>query len=337
MADVILGIEEVSILVSSDLPPSFLAGLVTAENNTDEFPHDPSDITCIPGTKSSATSASIDRVTFRTQISLSNCSLKVLPVQAYTLSQDELSFSNLIAPANVTMMMSLEHKIEKEASHEIDQSGSYSLVVSVLIHQLESNIDLRSIYAALETFKYHAKSFMKKDGSSDETLAIHSKTVKKNNWLILCIHVPDLEINIWALTTQSKHTLLSRVKANQFEYRMEYTELLSSQHNSIREGTIGTVHKCVISSGAVEICSPIKDADSPNFKMVEILSLGSRTSELSHLAERISVFCQVDGGSKEGVGTTVKKGFVLRSEYDSHDSPSMKASFATSSNIFASS
>ena len=39
MADVIFSISEATILVSSDLPSSFLSGVVAAENNDNTFPH----------------------------------------------------------------------------------------------------------------------------------------------------------------------------------------------------------------------------------------------------------------------------------------------------------
>ncbi len=48
MADTIFTIAEATVLISSDLPASFLVGEVATENSSHGFPHDPSDISCIP-------------------------------------------------------------------------------------------------------------------------------------------------------------------------------------------------------------------------------------------------------------------------------------------------
>jgi len=325
MADVLFSISDTTILVSSDLPSSFLSGVVTGENTSHDFPHDPSDISSIATERT--TGMSTDQV-FRMQMSLSNCSLKIIPVHTYSLDQDERAFSNLIAPTNVTMMMSLEHKNAQPSQDETDQSiahTSRSLILSLLVQTLESNVELRSIYGALETFQYHAERIQEiccSSGNSDESIPDKSMSAVENietsnTSSIICIHVPELEIKIWGERahkmhptktpeSQQKHALLCRVTASQFEFGMEFLKLLPHTKKQTR----GAVYKCVIASVLVEICSEIID-DNATIKMVEILSMGGEASDSSHLVEKACAFCFPNKVKRE------RSGFFLRSEKES--------------------
>jgi len=346
MAEIIFSMSEATLLVSSDLPSSFLSGGINAENTSHDFPHDPSDISC----KQSSTMSSEHITTFRMQISLSNCGLKIVPIQAYSSNQAEHGFSNVLAPTNVTMMMSLEQKESPQNKIEKDTdagSASQSLILSVLVHHLESNIELRSIYGALETLKYHASNIMKDNSSSsnvDEVILTNSRSADEDiavrpTFSVICIHVPELDLNLWgelqpststaarlanevyplqtnqkmSLETQLKHNLLCRVQARQFEFGMEFTNLLLPTEKQ----STGAVHKCGLQSVLVEICS--QNVGGATFKMIKILSLGNETSVGAHLVEKVSAFCFP--GDRVS-----KRGFFLRSENESDETlPSTSA------------
>ena len=310
MADVVFNISEATILVSSDLPSSFLAGEVTPES-TSSFPHDPTDISSLAGAKDN--SSNTDEVTkFRMQISLLNCSIKVVPVQASSL--------NLIDPTNVTMMMSLEQQnageqLPNDKNESVGQLMSQrSLIFSVLIQAFVSNIELRSLYGALETFTYHTENVIKYTSSGDIDESQVDTAEACNSSSIICIHVPELEVSLWgeksnklspindneAKTTSQDNdlTLLCRVKASLFEFGMEFTKVISQVN----------VFKCAISSVGLEICK--RECD----KLIEIFSMGDSISHSSQLVEEACAFCSpdIDVG-----GRITKTGFLLRSEIES--------------------
>ena len=321
MADVIFSISEATILISNDLPSSFLSGEVTPENSEHDFPHDPADISSIAVGQSTATTTPTDYETrFRMQVMLTDCQVKILPVQAYSLNKNKLAFCNLIAPTNVTVMMSLEHKEAQQSSTKTDGSNalspqSSSLVISVLVQRLEFNVELRNIYYALETVHYHADSVINAFCASgtDRCVPVTESAADIVDTIsIICIHIPDVEILIWGDQTQAqdqlKHTLLCRVKAGQFEFGMERTGSLSRVEETI-------VYKCVYKSLLVEICSRL---DERAFKMVEILSFG-RLPSSSNMVENASSL------SFPNVSRSLKRGCSLRAENDSADGSSALA------------
>ena len=321
MADIIFSISEATILISNDLPSSFLSGEVTPENSEHDFPHDPADISSVAVGQTTDTTTPADHETrFRMQVMLSDCQVKILPVQAYSLNKNELAFCNLIAPTNVTVMMSLEHKEAQQSSKKTD--GSYalspqssSLVLSVLVQRLEFNIELRNIYYALETVHYHADSVINAFCASDADRCVPVTEPSADivdTISIICIHIPEMEILIWGDQThaqaQLKHTLLCRVKAGQFEFGMERTGMLSHVEETI-------VYKCVYKSLLVEICSRL---DERAFKMVEILSFG-RAPSSSNMVENASSL------SFPNVARSLTRGCSLRAENDSVDGSSALA------------
>ena len=321
MADVIFSISEATILISNDLPSSFLSGEVTPENSEHDFPHDPADISSIAAGQSTATTTPTDYETrFRMQVMLSDCQVKILPVQAHSLNKNELAFCNLIAPTYVTVMMSLEHKEAQQSSTKIDGSNalspqSSSLVLSVLVQRLEFNVELRNIYYALETVHYHADSVINAFCASgtDRCVPVTESAADIVDTIsIICIHIPDVEILMWGDRTQAqdqlKHTLLCRVKAGQFEFGMERTGMLLRVEETI-------VYKCVYKSLLVEICSRL---DERAFKMVEILSFG-RVPSSSNMVENAS------SPSFPNVSRSLKRGCSLRAENDSADGSSALA------------
>jgi hypothetical protein len=333
MSDVIFSISEATILVSSDLPPSFLSGDITPENSEHDFPHDPADISSIAVRQATDIRAHPDHETkFRMQVSLFDCQVSILPVHAYSLEKKELASCNLIAPTNVTVLMSLEDKEAQQSSKDTNQSNartSKSLVLSVLVQKLEFNVVLRNIYYALETVHYHAESVINAFSSSgnvdrcvpavsDSATDIAEEIATTS---IICIHVPDVEILVWDDQThapdQRKHTLLCRVKAGQFEFGMECNHTQSHVEEA-------TVYKCFFKSLLVEICSRL---DEHAFKMVEILSFG-RTTPSSNMVEKACFYFPND------VTGSLKRGFILRAEYESAESISSALALEIASPLF---
>lgn len=307
-SDVVARVQETTVLVTNDLPPSFLSGEVAAENNSYEFPHDPADI-------STTKECSEERTTFRMQISLTDCSLVILPVQAYSLAQDERVFTHLIAPTNVTALMSLEHFYVQQSptAGTVHLDYQRSLVLSLLIQALSSNVELRSIHGALETLTYHAETLMGyfsspgslESGASPEDI----DTMKTTS--IICLHLPELDINLWGGRANTngrrpgnaevKNELLCRVRASGFEFGVEITNIPS-------QDTLASVYKCAITSVLLDICSRADNS------MIQILTMGTVASESSHLVEKA---CRFLFGS-ESRGVQQKRGFFLRSESTSH-------------------
>ncbi|KAL7553767.1 hypothetical protein ACHAWF_017089 [Thalassiosira exigua] len=335
MADVIFSISEATLLVSNDLPSSFLSGVVAAENTLHDFPHDPSDISC-----TTAVVSDEQMTTFRLQMSVTGCGLRVMPVHSYALRQDDCGFCDLIAPTNVTMILSLEHKDSQEspdqqleANQTIACTLQQSLILSLLVHQIASNIELRSLSGALETLKYHAEKILKEEppsGDVDKSKTVESKPIGEgiaagcNAFSTICIHVPDVELNLWgepsprdhstevcgvtSSKTEPNHTLLCRVKGSQFEFGMEF---------STKEAQKGSVYKCGLSAMSAEIaCSRGVGGDGAVLEMVKVVSMESKNSNGSNLVRRAFEFCFSD------VGAVSEKGFLLRSESEASISAS---------------
>jgi hypothetical protein len=330
MADIIFSISEATILISNDLPSSFLSGEVTPENSEHDFPNDPADVSSIAVGQSTDTTMPTDHETrFRMQVMLSDCQVQILPVQAYSLNKNELAFCNLIAPTNVTVMMSLEHKEAQQSKKNADGSNalsqqSSSLVLSLLVQKLEFNVELRNIYYALETVHYHADSVINAfcaSGDADRCVPVAESAADIVGTIsIICIHIPDVEILIWGDQThaqsQLKHSLLCRVKADQVEFGMERTGMISHVDEAI-------VYKCVYKSLLVEICSRHERA----FKMVEILSFG-RVPSSSNMVENAPSLSFPNVAARSS-----KRGCSLRAENDSADGSSALA-FEIASPLF---
>jgi hypothetical protein len=313
-ADIMFSISEATILISNHLPSSFLSGDLTPENSEHDFPNDPSDMSSIVAGQSTDMFAPSDNQTkFRMQLCLSDCQVNIFPVMAYSRDKNELAFCSLIAPTNVTVMMSLEHKEAEQLSTDTDRSNARisksSRVFSVLVQRLETNVELRNIYYALETVHYHVESFINASstpGSVDRCVLVVAESADHIEEIaILCVHVPDVEILVWGDQTHDpalkKHNLLCRVKAGQFEFGMERASMPSHVIDS-------TLYKCVYKSLMIEICSRL---DERAFKMVEILSFGHATL-VSSMAEKAC-------SSSFPLDPTIspKEGFFLRAESES--------------------
>lgn len=273
MADVLFSISEATILVNSHLPSSFLSGEIATHNIGHDFPHDSSDLSCNRKHHRLPT-------VFRMQISLSDCHALILPMQAYSLDKSERAFCNLIAPTDVTVMISLENdttlsspKGTTTASPTLQQF----LILSVLIQKLQLNVELRNIYYALETIHYHAENVihainMVRNANGRALVATESyvDNIEEASSSIVCIHIPDVEVLVWCdqanSSDQFKHIELCRLRVCQFEFGIETKNMSMHGHEKIF-----SKHKCFYKTLSVEVCDR-------GLKMVKVISFGDANS-----------------------------------------------------------
>ena len=343
MADIAFRVSEATILVSSDLPKSFLSGtwITPSENSVSDFPNSPSDPSCVKDLDNQPTEVT----KFACQIVLK----QVLCNHSLFSHGDENDVpDNLLAPTNVTLMMNLENKGDTsptlgEACTSSQVHTSQSLILSVLIQHLELNLELRSLYGALETIKYHlfgvirqaelcASRNIVESTAVENSLASHAtgNSVPKNQqrpsvtMSVVCVHLPDVEIKLWSNRVPSthssplmQHVLLCRLKAKQIEFGTEASTLSICRKNH--------VHKCGISGLSLEICKSIPlptDGSSMRNKatlaqntanmqseMIEILLVGDEKAE-HDLINNVCAFCSC--GVKDNMG--IAEGVLLRLE-----------------------
>ena len=273
MADVICGFTEATIIVSSDLPKSFLSGRIMAcENSNSGFPNDPTDFSC--SLESQQAPSSDESTQFRMQVSVNNFSVDSMPMHQALLHRDDSNVKRLIAPTNVTLMTCLE------------QTGAtkQSIIVSVLLQELECNMNLRLLCGALQTLNYHACNIMlKPNGTSqiDGNIAAKNNGGDKNVSLALCFHMPDISVRCWGEDSNLQSRLLFQVKAKQFELGSE-SMMGGIEHRSVL--------KIAIDSISVDVCS---EGDI----MLELLSIGIGTSRVSALGQRAVESCSISNAA----------------------------------------
>lgn len=281
MSDVVFGISNATFLVSSELPKTFLNGKVTACGSSSLFPNDASDISCL---SEDTVTQSAQEGCFRMQLSLLNCSLTAKPSILAPQSQsigNETIHSNLIAPTNITFMLSIEQKINSPKSLT-DQNTAISVPtkichVSVLVQELVCNAEIRSVVQALQTIHHHTVDIMEEvvSTSSPSKPSQSVYTNDENSYIkmgVVCVHLPSLELKILREHTDAHPQLLCRLTASQFEFGMEYD--IRSRHHS-------TLHKCSVGGLSLEVCC---SGDVEAERMVQILSIGGGTSSLANEA-----------------------------------------------------
>ena len=284
MAEVVLGIREITLIVSSELPSSFLGGTIQTECASPTYPNDPRDICC--GDQEERSDLV---VVFRMQVSLTDLQMKTLSGEAYNLPQVlvDNSYADLITPTTLTMMLSLESALPELGA----AIQSKSLIVSVLLQHLESNIDIRSVNGALETFSYHAANivdYLNLSLSTSDQNATRKEIAQldcSKSTTRVCVHVPQITLRMWGDCQNTKarnacgHMLLCQVRVNQFEFG---SELMN------RNGDEGAVHKCVVGNFDVGLRGK---GDHDTSAMQEIVSLGVDESPYTHLATKACASC----------------------------------------------
>ncbi|EJK75579.1 hypothetical protein THAOC_02693, partial [Thalassiosira oceanica] len=302
MAEVVLGIKEITIIVSSELPSSFLGGTIQTESASPTYPNDPRDICCRDPEKTSDLV-----VVFRMQVSLADLQMKTLSAESHDLPQVQVddSYADLITPTTLTMMLSLESALPEQGA----ATQSKSRIISVLLQQFESNMDIRSVNGALETFSYHAANivdYLNLSKSSSD----HKVTREKSTHVLdcsksttrVCVHVPQVTLRMWGDCQNTKaraasHILLCQVRVNQFEFG---SELMN------RNGDEGAVHKCAV--GNVDV--GLRGKGGHTSTLQEIVSLGVDESPYTHLATKACASCFED--NSQPLHPTAC--FLLRSE-----------------------
>ena len=298
MSDVICGFTEATIIVSSNLPKSFLSGKIMAsENNNPGFPNDPTDMSCSLGAHQA--SSSDVSTQFRMQLSVQNFSVDIVPMHRH-----ESNGISVVAPTNVTLMTCLE------------QNGiNQNIIVSILLQELESNINLRQLCGALQTLNYHASNIISKhihsvSSHDDGNIADNNDGENGNATvsLTLCFHMPSFNLKCWGEDSDNNDQLLLHAQANQIELGSESVRDNFAHRN---------VMKVVLETFSVKICS---ESD-----IVELISVGSNTSEVLALGK-------IASGSSSSSPNEMKKkfdnsGLSLRVEHqcDGKDSDTMSS------------
>lgn len=261
--------------MTSELPVSFLTGSITASDGTSTcFPNDERDISCKDCQNALGSETAVK---FRLQVTLSDVSLNVVPMQQLYLSSDDSNIDNVIAPTKITMMTSLEH------AHALPQSNpgeSQSFVVSVLIQRLESNIALQRTISATSIINYHLTAIMRHAQSHSPDTSDHSLCTKyrladetevypTTTIVVVCLHVPELEFNMFDDRAHSKGPLhLSRLMLRQLEFGFESSCDVAVNHDD----RLTTVYKCVIEGFSVQMIS--KD-----YSLIDFVTTGMEVPE----------------------------------------------------------
>ena len=306
MADIICAISEATIIVSSDLPKTFLSGKIMAsDNGNGDFPNDPSDISCVSDSPQGSMSSETG-TKFRAQVSLTNLLVDLVPIHQ-SLHPSESKPKGLIAPTNVTSMISLEQ----------NGTAKQSVVVSILLQELECNANLRLLCGALQTFKYHASNFMVSPNATTNdngtTASAENNVIEKDVSVVVCVHVPDVTLQCWGEDSHLQSELLIQAKAKQFELGSE---------SMICKGQCSSVTKVGIDCLSVETCS-----DSDN--MMELISIGNQTSQLISLSKRAAEACSLSTREDEPRDCA---GILLRVENrHENDMPAMSCAIDTPS------
>ncbi|KAL3803648.1 hypothetical protein HJC23_003702 [Cyclotella cryptica] len=260
-AETVFSASKATLLVSSELPVSFLTGTITASDGTSKsFPNDERDISCRDG-ESGLGSEAVAK--FRLQVTLSDFSLKVVPMQHVYLASDESNINHLIVPTKITIMTNLEHANALQQSSGNESDARQSFVASVLIQRLESNIALGRAISATSTLNYHITEIMRhaysrSPDSSDEPLCTKSQLAGETEdcstktILVVCLHVPELEFNMFEDRTHPQGLLhLSRLLLRQVEFGFESTCGLSENYGD----RTTTLYKCVLEGFAFQVIS----------------------------------------------------------------------------------
>lgn len=282
MADVTLRMSEASMLVSSSLPKSFLSGtwISAAEGAFVDFPNSPTDPSCLPDPEGE------DNLTkFRVQVKLRNveCRHRLF---GQGLDNDTNGLNNLLCPTNLSMMMSLENRestVDGSNGINLPAPMNQSLVISVLIPRMITNLEPCSLYGALETIRHHAFGVL--EGGDSNSYAEDARnvcpmtqpvtqiegvsgpkeqpTIPNRKVCVVCVHLPHTEVNLWGNghDKSAEHSLLSRLVMKAVELGFE------SFTTDDRDSDIS---KICLGSLCIEVC---KQAVLSS-EMTEILSLG---------------------------------------------------------------
>lgn len=235
MADVVCRISSATVLVTSQLPASFLSGRVTAcDGESTRFPNDKDDLSC----KVSHGSDSDAGTQFRMQITLADFSLQVVQMPTNNINY-------LIAPTKITAIMSLQHTNTANDTTKITQS----ILMSVSVPMLESQVVVETALSAACTMNYHMTGLMcaLTDFSDANSINQIQKTADEVT-SVVCVHVSEISFNLATNRTLDEVLFISRVHVRRVELGLESTS------NTAGTGAL-CVHKCVIGGFSMQSIS----------------------------------------------------------------------------------
>lgn len=262
LADVVCSVSSATLLVTSQLPVSFLNGTITASDGlSTSFPNDESDNSC----KDSESLMPNPTSKFRVQVTLSDFSLKVVPLPQLSTDDDRSDY--LIAPTKITTMMNLQHKYDLQSLDGATESQQL-LVVSALIQSVKSNVVVERALSAAMTMNHHMTKIMRcaqkhsyghdgRQSTMDNT--IHAMTS------IVCVHISDVSIILATNGTRRGGMLqLCALELRNIEIGSEST--ISPNVDSNVDAL--DVHKCVIGGFSMKMLS------KNSKKFIDLVSIG---------------------------------------------------------------
>ena len=276
-SDAIIALTNMTVLVSSALPKTFLDGDIAPPENggtpieSIAFPNHPSDI-------SYNSFASEPGPSYRVQISQGDLSVRVVPSIPFRDAEECLW---LLAPTNLNCLVSIDFQ----------ESGSI-LYLSVRMQRFECNIDLDVLTSLASTAIYHAgiitasvlpflQSFV--ETYRDETPPIPYPFRAGDLSALFCLHIPAVDVRFWSqdcclklnrrisgfdTPTRLSALLLARLRASGLEIGVELSQ---NDHT----GAIGLLErlqrilKVAFTSCHVDLCDLGAMCDSEYTSMMD--------------------------------------------------------------------
>ena len=255
MADVVCSISSATVLVTSQLPASFLSGrIIACDGDSTQFPNGKDDLSC----QASHGLNSDAGTQFRMQITLVDFSLQVVQMPTNNINY-------LIAPTKITTMMSLQHTNPANDTTQITQS----ILVSVSVPMLESHIVVETALSGACTMHYHLTRLMCHDATdfSDASSSnqIQQTTDTSEVTSVVCVHVSEISLKLATNRKQDEVLYISHVHVRRVE--------LGVESSSNIEGTDAlSVHKCVVGGFSLQSIS------SDIHRFTDIVSTGMETN-----------------------------------------------------------
>ena len=330
LADVICSVANGTVLVTSQLPDSFLTGTITAsDGTTTNFPNDEQDFSC----KQSHISSSDVAAKFRMQITFIDFSLEGVPMPSRSGNNSRY----LIAPTKITTMFSLQHTHEVTSNDTSGSQFNQSMLVSILIPRFESNLTIEKALSAASTVNYHltaiarhaqADSFFDRQHVNAQIARnVNDETV--NAVSVVCIHVSDVMLTLASNRADSDDVLnLARLRITRIEFGLEFA-------CNVVANDMLSVYKCIVESFSLQMMT--KDHE-----LVDILKIGTGSDEQLPIQEKSQISIMLRAchssnylSSSESTGTSTLAVDVISPLIVSLDIDVMKTFIDTAIGVFS--
>jgi hypothetical protein len=301
LADVLFTVSSATVIVTSQLPSSFLTGTITCDGGCSKcFPNDESDFSS-RGDQSLVDEPSTQ---FRMQISLADFAMKVMPMPHLETELRDKKENFLIAPTKITSMLSLKHT----------EGANQTALVSVLVQRLESNIVLERALSAACTINYHLNGILRHSQPHESSIVNQTSQTEQgeptNNETVsvVCVHVSRIALNLASIGVNRSGDLLnlSRLTLSGIEFGSETTCTVADE----RKMTL-SVHKGVVGSFSLQIFSTSND-------VIDVVTIDTESNEVgsSVMFRASSSSCQPSGTSAQTLVIDVASPVIISLDLD---------------------